>query len=183
MRSKALFVNGYGAAEPYDGNYNRYLGMVQKWIEQSSQPKLTVYLAGGYTNRPDLTEAQAMRQWFESRIMLKHGVEFVLISSTTTARDNLKECRRLAGDTPIIVFCEYTRRHVMRLLAKQYFRQAVIMGVAFDARSLELHRRFINGPVKYAVEWAALRWQWAERLRLSMRRGHVMRARRATAKN
>jgi len=171
-----LYVNGYGAAGTDDGNYNRYLSNVLDLVKSRPSYKFRVFLAGGLTNRTDLTEARAMLNWFEAKGK-PDNAEFLMIEDTTTAKDNMVAFRKLVGDEPVAIFCEHSRRHTMRFFALSLFNQYKILPVKFDAKSLRTKHRLQQVLLKTPLEILAWYWKPADNLRLKFRARHVVKVR------
>lgn len=172
-----LFVNGYGAGDSRDQNMSRYLKAVHRHIMSlPGDDQIELYLCGGYTNRTDLSEAHAMANWFAG-YGLPRRVQVILIENTCSARENIEEFRRRAGNPPTTIFCEWSRRFKMRWLARRSLRSVEVVGVPFDPRSLRLDRQLVEFGAAL-LEIAALHSIWAEELRRYFRQRRVQEARR-----
>lgn len=177
MSQGKIFVNGYGATRnPKDRNYTHYLDEVSRFIRRDPKTEFTVYLCGGYTNRIDLTEAECMRRIWELR-GIPQNVSLVLIEKTTTARDNLQAVR-LAGDEPITVFCELSRKPTMWFLASRLFSSVQVVGIGFDEKSLAIGHRLKQLFLKFPLEALAYYSPLFDKLRVILRERHVADARR-----
>lgn len=181
-----ITVLGYGApADPAtDGNLNRYLGRVAAFIRDLPEGShCFVYLCGGRTNRQDLSEAAAMKQWFEAH---RHeycglkGATFILLENVDSARDalvaTLQEC---GAHRHLNIFCEWTRRRTVHLHARRLFPNRTVNPIGFDQKSFHWRNRCVQ-LVKLPLEAAAHRpGSWADRwVKQPLRRRHLQRARR-----
>lgn len=176
-----ILVNGYGAPlEPLmDENLHRYLTEVVSILEGSEDGENALYLAGGYTNRSDLSEAAAMSAWLKARELPKGTVIF-LIETSTTARGNLTRLKDLVGNVPVTICCEYSRRLTMKFFAKKLFSQSVIRGIKFDEDSLRLDHLISRYTIKHWLEVLAWHSRIVDRFRRWLRKRHIARARAAT---
>ncbi len=172
-----VYANGYGATENiHDRNYTHYLIKVSHFIQEHPDKQFTVYLCGGYTNRKNLTEAACMHQIW-TRLGIPPNVVLVLIEDTTTARDNLQAVR-LAGDVPITIFCELSRKPTMRFLASRFFSAAQIVGIGFDEKSLKIGHRLKQLFLHFPLEVLAYYCPLFDKIRLALRKRHIARVRR-----
>lgn len=173
-----VYINGYGAPrDPLrDGNLGRYLGQVLKHLEEHPDTSIDLFLAGGYTNREDLSEAEAMHQWLKN-YGLPNNISVQLIDTTTTARDNMLEFRKRVGDVPVLIFCEYSRQPTMRFFAQKLFRQPLVQGIKFDEPSLKFTHRLKQMTVKLWLEELAWHSKTIDTLRKRLRERHVAHAR------
>lgn len=179
-----IYVNGYGTPKwPYlDGNLRRYLMEVRRYIKARPNVLFRLFLVGGYTNDPYLSEAHAMQNWFEHYKMVPENViRVVLLEETTTARDNLAFYSTLVDrDKPSIFFYEYSRRFQMMFLIRQIFGRYHMFdefhGVKFDARSMKLTNRLKQYFVKFPLE--VLSWYFPfiqKHISAPLRKQHVER--------
>lgn len=173
-----VYINGYGAPrDPLnDDNLGRYLGQVLKHLEGHPDTNNELFLAGGYTNREDLSEAEAMHRWLKN-YGLPNSVSVHLIDTTTTARDNILEFRKRVDDVPVLIFCEYSRQPTMRFFAQKLFSQPLVQGIKFDEPSLELTHRIKQHTVKLWLEQLAWHSKIIDALRKWLRKRHVAHAR------
>lgn len=175
-------INGYGApVDPlHDGNLDRYLREVFLCLNRVTfGPRVrAVYLCGGYTNHPSLTEAEAIRQWIAVRepawLDRVH-----LLDQTTTLRDNIIAFRDVLADNEHpILFCEWSRRYTVEVLARHFLGQPIaVEGIKFDEASLSFKNQAKQLFVKLPVEWLSLHSSWVEGRRVKARREHVARER------
>ncbi len=172
------YINGYGASRDplHDGNLGRYLEQVLEHLREHRDAGINLFLAGGYTNREDLSEAEAMHQWLKN-YGLPNYVSVHLIDTTTTARDNMLEFRKRVNDVPVLIFCEYSRQPTMRFFAQKLFRQSLIQGLKFDKPSLKLAHRMKQQTVKLWLEKLAWHNKTIDALRNRLRERHVARVR------
>jgi hypothetical protein len=178
--SAKIYINGYGAPKDpvNDGNLSRYLGAVKSTVENfvesnskygipNSKYDFTLYLAGGFTNRTDLSEARAMQMWFEHHGLPKNVRRVILIEESTTGRDNLVLFTQTIEDPPMtyltLFFWEYSRRFQMEFLARHilakmctYHQAYEFIGVPFDARSMKL----VNRAKEYLLKFPLLVLAW-----------------------
>ncbi|MBI4098820.1 MAG: YdcF family protein [Candidatus Magasanikbacteria bacterium] len=173
-----VYVNGYGAPKDplCDGNLDRYLGQVLKYLEAYRDTNVDLFLVGGYTNRLDMSEAEAMKGWLMNR-GLPSNVTIRLIDTTDTARDNMVEFKKRVGDVPVLIFCEFSRRPTMAFFAWKLFAEATVHGVRFDERSLRLAHRIKQLTTKLWLEQLAWHSKTIDVLRKWLRKRHVDRAR------
>lgn len=184
------FVNGYGAP-PYpeeDRSLARYLRAAVAAMdaaEDRGDHVGRVYLAGGNTNRRDLSEAEAMRRWFAA-----HDPRWLprirLVEGGWSAQENLRafagELReRESGDEAVAVFCAFSRVVVMRALSRRLLAgretrmyPIPLLGESMGVRALAV--QFARVP----LEVLALRGGIAERVRRELRYRAILRARRAS---
>lgn len=177
-----VFVNGYGAPlNPLeDDNFDQYLGNILKQLkEHCTYQCINLYLAGGYTNRTDMSEAEAMHEWFAKHQLPVHTV-IHLISKTDTARENMREFQKVVGsDTPVFVFCELSRKPTMEFFAKKFFKHYMVYGVKFDAASLTLTNCLKQYTIKLWLEQLAWHSKTVDNLRKWLRKRQVTRSRAA----
>lgn len=178
-----VLVNGYGApADPLtDGNYHRYLNAVFDFVDRYTTKEVTLILAGGFTNREDLSEADAMQMWFENNQLTKN-VKVVILNHTVSARDNVRAAYSLLKDMPLHVFCEYSRRFIVECITMQFFSSYVMHPVAFDEVSMQRSHRVKQLFLHLPLEILACYFYFAERARLRLRLHHIMQARRRSRK-
>lgn len=181
-KSLVVYINGYGApAEPLkDEQLDRYLRTVFARLRDSHLDGhiRAIYACGGPTNRKDLSEAEAIRQWVA--VNEPAWLDWVyLLDKTTTLRDNLVAFRDvLADDEYPVLFCEYSRRYTAAMLARHFLGLPIaVEGIKFDPKALTLTHQLKQAVVNRFVEWASLRSTWAEGLRVKARREHVARER------
>lgn len=174
-------MNGYGAPKDplNDENLSRYLTQVIQQLKEHRDTRIDLYLAGGYTNRTDCSEAEAMQAW-----LLAHGVDdnvhLHLIDHTMSAADNMRAFKHLVGDVPVLVLCEQSRVPSMRFFANHLFSQNVVFGIAFDAASMSRTHRWKQSTVKVWIEALAWHLPPVDVLRRMLRDRHIRRARAAT---
>lgn len=142
-----FFINGYGAPQDplNDSNYDMYLSQVQRFIVESGIKGGKLFLAGGYTNNPYLSEAQAMKMWFDENGW-PPGIETVrLLEETTTVIDNLMALAGYVFSTETgVFFFEHARRFHMRFLIGKFFTNNVCVPIKFDRNSSRLVSRLKN---------------------------------------
>lgn len=173
-----VFVNGYGAPKDplTDGNYERYLEQVL-WFLNNQSGMIHLHLFGGFTNRTDLSEAAAMKLWFEHAGIPKSAL-VITHDRTTTARGNLIEFNRVVGDVPVVIFCEASREKTMRFFAGKLFSSFSIHGIPFDAKSLT-PEALVEQRWQYRLEYLAWYLPPVDVVCRIRRYRHVMRARAA----
>jgi hypothetical protein len=131
-------INGYGV--PWnilqDDNYERYLTAVSKILK--GYDVIGIYLAGGYTNDPCVSEATAMQDWFLAK-RPEWRRKLYLIERPVTARHNIEDfcltinSQTASEDLQVMIFCEHSRRHAMGFIARRLFdKHPVIKGINFD---------------------------------------------------
>lgn len=181
MRVLRVAIIGYGAPEDpkTDGNLMGYLDPITRFL-RGHHGVTALYLLGGYTNRPDLSEAAAMHQWIQFHEARDIAEDIVLVETTRTARENIEALARLSypGDH-IIIFCEHSRRWIVRMLVRHFLRERSVrvVGIAFDEPSLTLRHRLHQAGPRLALEWIALHSGRMDRVRLDLRELHINRAR------
>lgn len=157
-----IYINGYGAPKnpTDDGNMKRYLGKVKEYIEAHPYTLFRLFLAGGFTNRLDLSEARAMQMWFEYYGLPENVLEVILLDKTTTARGNLVHYSNIvrAGtihrNEPSIFFWEYSRRFQMKFFVRRLLNKGnfLFCNIPFDARSMKLRNRLKQYFWKFPLE-------------------------------
>ncbi len=186
MGNVNVFVNGYGAPKDplSDGNLCGYMCAISEYMDLHHDDVFTLYLAGGITNRKDMTEARAMKVWFDAHGLPANVTEVVLIEESTTARDNVAlYSRKVDQGKPSVFFFEYSRRLQMIFLVKQYFnrhfhRLYKFCGVKFDEPSMELRNRLKQYFLRFPLE--VLSWYLPsvrEKISKPLRARHIARAR------
>lgn len=154
-----IFVNGYGAPKDpkIDGNLTRYLGAVMEFIKSRPDDYFVIYLAGGYTNRKDMSEARAMLWWLRSHVLPNNVEKITLIEGSTTGRDNLRLYSEMVPHTePSVFFCERSREPHVKFFVKRFFPHSkkelfTFIGVPFDAKSLKPTNRAKEYLFKYPL--------------------------------
>lgn len=141
-RKIVAMINGYGV--PWniyrDENYEKYLTTVC-WILERYDV-MNIYLTGGYTNDPCVSEANAMLDWFINK-KPDWRKRLYLLERSVTARQNIEDfcctvnSQTYSEDYEIMIFCEYSRRHAMSLIARRFSSvRPKIKGIKFDQVSL-----------------------------------------------
>lgn len=178
---KYIYVNGYGVPnDPLnDHNMHAYLMQVCRCIHAYGAKSTKLYLAGGFTNRTDLSEARAMLMWLKHNGSIS-GAEINLLEATTTARENMKYFRSLVGDVPVIILCEYSRRPTMQFFADMLFSVNDVRGVPFDKRSMSLAHRLKQWTTRLWLEKLAWHSSFFDALNRRLRARHVAQARLQT---
>lgn len=187
LPQRFIAILGYGApADPLkDGHLEVYLETVVRIMRRPRQHD-EIFLMGGCTNRTDLTEASAMRQWFDEYepVYLPH---LLLEDKPISARESIATlAERWDGYTTeveFVIFCEYSRRWMIRLLCRRLLpgRDVTVVGIKFDDASLtRSHRLYQAGP-RLLLEWAALHSAEANRVREQLRIWFIHEARRKAA--
>ena len=179
-----VFVNGYGVPEDplTDSNLRRYLSQVMRSVDRVDDviPVTALYLCGGRTSRPDLSEAAAMRQWIVANAP-EWRCRARLIEGSIDAQNSLRQFADMVPPgAPVLVFCEYSRRHVMRALAARLLpgRDVSVLGIAFDRASLTPSNQLVQ-LLRVPFEVLSLRVRLVDDLRANRRAAAVLRARRA----
>lgn len=144
-----VFINGYGAPQDIlkDNNYAIYLSSIKTFLFEQTEIQrcgFNLYLAGGFTNRTDMSEAQAMFNWFEKNGFPENTQNVFVLEASTTARSNIEEMdRQIEKDefSETLFFCEYTRRFQTKFFVRNIFhnrkRDTRVLGVNFDKKSLQ----------------------------------------------
>jgi hypothetical protein len=150
-------INGLGAPEyPEDDKaLSTYLRQALAFVDKYS-PNF-IFLCGGCTNRPNLSEAEAMLRWFGCHA--PHLLErIVLLEDSLTARQNVEELNRhVGGGTSVVYFTEYSRRFEARILCACYLMVGWrVVGLVHDKRSMRPDRRLLRytvyAPLALSVE-------------------------------
>ena len=191
-REYVVYINGYGAPRSpvTDPACGRYLGAVFQELDQLEAPVRRIWLCGGVTNNPDLSEAAAMRAWIETH--KPHWFTRVrLIEDTTTLQTNLEAFTAKyavsSGDFHFLFFGEESRRwkmwfHVVRLFGID--TSTHVIGIPFDKRSLEWKQlckeRLVAFPLEVAATFFPRSAGW---LRRYLRERHVRKERERLAKS
>ncbi len=185
-RRFCVYVNGYGAPfDPLtDGNLTRYLRCVVDWLDRHRDQVHKVVLCGGFTNRADLSEAEAMRRW-----IAKHAPQWVdsiwTIEDTLSVRENIQAFADLyLVRERAVFFCERSRIWTVLCLARIKFKSpwiVTVIGVPFDAQALKMSHR-LRQMVHGLIEWVSLWWPWLDRQREERRHRNILRAREAFAR-
>ncbi len=180
----SVSVNGYGAPrDPLtDGNLRRYLSQVFDWLDLHDRRVREVFLCGGYTNRHDLSEAEAMRGW-----VAVHRPTWLprvrLIDTTASVRENIEAFNMaMAPGLHPVLFCERSRIWTVFWLAQCLFpadRPVTAAGVRFDERSLRFAHRFAQFFFHAPIERLSLLWPWLDRWRVRRRLRRIGQARAA----
>lgn len=177
----SVFVNGYGVPQNIltDDNYGRYLGAVVSYVKAFPDERYTIHLCGGYTNRPDKTEAAAMLEWFDHFGCPKNA-SLHLIEVGDTARDNMiafqKRVETSFGSSGVL-FCEVSRRHTMGFFACLLLAHYELQAVKFDTASLSVKHKITQIIVKLPLEILAWHFTWFDQIRIRARARHIARAR------
>ncbi len=180
----SVSINGYGAPrDPLtDGNLQRYLSQVFGWLDLHERRVREVFLCGGYTNRHDLSEAEAMRGWIA--VHRPTWLDRVrLIDSTASVRENIVafDAEMASGLHPVL-FCERSRIWTVFWLAQCLFRAdrpVTAAGVRFDERSLRFGHRLAQFFFHAPIERLSLAWPWLDRWRTRQRLRRIAQARAA----
>lgn len=187
-RRFCVYVNGYGAPlDPLtDGNLTRYLQCVVDWLDRHRDKVNKVVLCGGFTNRTDLSEAEAMRCW-----IVRHAPQWTdsvwTIEETLSVRENIQAFAELyLVRERAVFFCERSRLWTVLCLVRHWFKPpwvVTVIGVPFDARAMRIGHRlrqlFFHAP----IEWVSLWWSWLDRWREERRHQNILRAREAFARS
>lgn len=181
-----VYVNGYGApADPLtDKNLQRYLSQVVRSVRRLDAlvPITAFYLCGGKTNRPDLSEAEAMRQWFLVNAWdLRDRIR--LIDQSIDAQNSLRQfSEKVPRGAAAIVFCEHSKRHVMRVLAVRLLpgRDVSVLGIKFDRASLAPSNKAVQ-LLRVPFELLSTYVRFVDTIRANRRAAAVLRAREAFA--
>lgn len=173
-----IYVNGYGATHDLDdANYGIYLGELLRRLRKDNLGRdSTVYLCGGLTNRPDLTEARCMLNIIK-HLAIPTSAKFVLIEESTNPRDSLRQVFRLTGRVPLSAFCEFTREPTVRYLARRLFPEVMTVPIAFDKRSLAIGNQLKQRLLKHPLEVAASHSSIFDAIRIKLREKHMKRCR------
>lgn len=181
-----ILINGYGAPEDpvSDPNLNSYLwqaiGIIRR-VAEGSQSNVTVILMGPTSNRTDLSEAEALKTWFDAhRSLLPTNVEFVRVEGPDgcAARENLEFAREQFNDVPVVLLCEWTRQLYMRYFARRLYSTAQVEGIPFDRNSFR-PRELFKRVAQTLLEIGACHFKWLDRIRKRKRAAHVAAARLA----
>ncbi|MBP7006304.1 hypothetical protein KBB27_04265 [Patescibacteria group bacterium] len=184
----AAYVNGYGVPADIatDGNYGEYLSSVFTALDALGSRVIVVYLCGGYTNRQNLSEAEAMMVWVEKNV--PEWKDYVrLIENATTVRENVAEfaAKCWAANFSPVLFCEYSREPTVAALAAVFFGGSVPIttaGVRFSASDLTPRAQMKQVLVNLPVELLSLQFDAVERWRAKARAAVIANARAQAAK-
>lgn len=161
-RETTVVIMGYGAPrDPItDGNLTRYLSAAFDHIEElrAEREIHQILFCGGRTNRPDMSEAEAMNAW-----MLAHRPEWSdevqILSGGRDIEQNYANARpHIPEHHEVIVFCETSRVPTNRLYAWLAQRSVAnggewkVIGIPFDARSLRRRHRLLQLVVHPPIE-------------------------------
>lgn len=182
-----VLVNGYGApAHPEeDSQLNLYLRAVvvaMEVMEDCGKSPDRIFLAGGRTNRTDLSEACAMRRWFAANAS-KWVERLVLIDDTRDGQGNLRRfAQYVSEDDETMVFCSLERHAVMAALARRILKSRHVgtMGITLDRRRFGLVAN-LTRHAGVSFEVLALRFATVNALRVMLRNREIIRARRLSA--
>lgn len=145
-----------------------------------------IILCGGKTNRPDMSEAEAMRIWIEAH-RPGWASEVVIIDTTTDIEGNFKAARtRIPARDNVIVFCETSRKPTNRFYALLAERRYVdggewlVIGKMRDEASLSLMHRLKQVAVHLPVEALSQAVPAVASIKRWMRARNIEKARRET---
>lgn len=174
----ALSVNGYGAPEDpiNDGNLQRYLGGLFSTLDahRLSGRIDVIYLCGGRTNRPDLSEAEALKRWivhYEPRFTTRVH----LLDTTISAKENVRAFAHEVANVGLhpLLACEYSRWPTMEILARSFFMDPVtVLPIKFDAKSLrpkhQLKQLLVHAPVEFLSLKSGMVDAWRHKRRMEV---------------
>ncbi len=180
----AVSINGYGAPQdpPTDGNLCRYLERVFTWLDLHERRVREVFLCGGYTNRHDLSEAEALRDWIAA-----HRPNWLarvqLVDTTASVSENIRAfAARMLPGPHAVLFCERSRLLTVFWLASAIFgsgHSVTVVGVRFDERSMGFIHRLTQLLIHAPIERLSLAWPWLDRWRSRLRLRRIGKARAA----